>query len=68
MTGKDYKSIRYKRYMTQEFAAKMIGISRFTLSHYERNEVKIPLTVSIKLNKLYNMNEDEIDRFTAKSS
>ncbi len=63
MTGMDYKSIRCRHYMTQEFAAGMIGISRFTLSGYESNRVKIPLTVSIKLNKLYNIGELELEGY-----
>ena len=63
MTGMDYKSIRYRHYMTQAFAAEMIGISRFTLSGYESNRVKIPLTVSIKLNKLYNIDELEFEGY-----
>ncbi len=66
MTGKDYKSIRFRHYITQEFAAKMVGISRFTLSAYEANKTSIPLTVSIKLNKLYNMDEAEIDNYMMK--
>lgn len=49
--------------MTQEFAAAVIGISRFTLSGYESNRVKIPLTVSIKLNKLYNIDEFELEGY-----
>lgn len=63
MTGKAYKSIRYRHYMTQESVASMIGISRFTLSAYESDKVSIPITVSMKLNRIYNMDEDEIDRY-----
>ena len=63
MTGKNYKSMRYKNYMTQEFVANTIGISRFSLSAYESDMVDIPLSESIKLNKLYNIDEADIDRY-----
>lgn len=66
MDGNDYKHIRFRNYMTQEYAANMVGISRFTLSGYESGRSKIPLTVSIRLNKLYNLDEAEVDRYMMK--
>lgn len=66
MTGKDYKHIRFRNYMTQEYAASMVGISRFTLSGYESDKVRIPLIVSLRLNKLYNLTEAEVDGFMMK--
>ena len=52
--------------MTQEYAASMVGISRFTLSGYESEKVRIPLTVSLRLNKLYHLSESEVDGFMMK--
>lgn len=66
MTGRDLKYIRFRRCMTQEYAASMVGISRFTLSSYEACRTDIPITVSIKLNKLYNLDADEVDMYMMK--
>lgn len=66
MTGKDYKHIRFRHCMTQEYAANMVGISRFTLSSYEADRTEIPITVSIRLNKLYNLNAADVDMYMMK--
>ena len=63
MTGRDFKYIRFRHSMTQEYAASMVGISRFTLSSYESGRTGIPITVSLKLNKLYNLDENEVEKY-----
>lgn len=61
MTGKDYKRIRFRMNITQKDAADMIGISRFALSGYESGRVGIPITVSMKLNRLYRLSDSDIN-------
>ncbi len=63
MTGRDLKYIRFRNSMTQEYAASMVGISRFTLSSYESGRTGIPITVSLKLNKLYNLDENDVEKY-----
>ncbi len=63
MTGKDLKYIRFRNSMTQEYVASMVGISRFTLSSYEAGRTGVPITVSLKLNKLYRLNEDDVEKY-----
>ena len=65
MTGRDLKYIRFRNSMTQEYVASVVGISRFTLSSYESGRTGIPITVSLKLNKLYNLDADDVDAHTA---
>ncbi|MBQ3125420.1 MAG: helix-turn-helix transcriptional regulator [Clostridia bacterium] len=66
MTGRDLKYIRFRHSMTQEYVASIVGISRFTLSSYEAGRTGIPITVSLKLNKLYNLDEDDVERYMTK--
>lgn len=66
MIGKDLKYMRFRRSMTQEYVANTIGISRFALSGYESGRTCVPLTVAIKLNKLYDLDEAEVDRYIMK--
>lgn len=61
MIGRMYRYLRASRYMTQEYVAGMIGISRFTLSRYETGIVEIPITVALKLNKIYGLQQSEVD-------
>ncbi len=53
MEGRIYKYRRGKLGITQQEAARRIGISRRSLSNYEREYVKIPLTIALSLDKLY---------------
>ncbi len=63
MTGRDFKYMRFKHYMTQEYAANIVGVSRFALSGYEHERVGIPITTALRLNKLYNMTEEDVESY-----
>ena len=47
MTGNEYRSLRCKKHMTQEYVARLIGISRAALSGYEAERFDIPLLVAL---------------------
>ncbi len=53
VAGHIYKYRRGKLGVTQQEAARSIGISRRSLSNYERGYSRIPLTIALKLDKLY---------------
>ncbi len=59
MNGKYYRMQRKRRDLTQADVADMIGISRHSLSTYEKERSDMPVTVALKLNKLYGMDGDE---------
>ena len=63
MTGNEYRSLRCKKHMTQEYVARLIGISRAALSGYEAERFDIPLLVALKLNRLYGIRDDEFDKY-----
>lgn len=66
MYGKDYKYLRFKYYISQDVAARIAGISRHTLSIYEAGRSEVPLTVALKLNKLFDLTEAEVDKYMMK--
>ncbi len=66
MTGRDFKYIRFKHYMTQEYAATIVGISRFALSGYEAERVRIPITTALRLHRLYNMSGEDIENYISR--
>ena len=53
--------------MTQEYAAIVVGISRYTLSGYESERVGIPITTALRLHRLYNMTSEEVEGYIAKT-
>lgn len=62
MNGLDYKYRRHKLNMTQTRVAKVVGVSRYTLSGYETGRTSIPITVAFRLAKLYGISEMEMNR------
>lgn len=62
MNGLDYKYRRHKMNMTQTQVAKEIGISRYTLSRYEKGQARIPIVVAFRLAKLYKISETEMNK------
>ena len=59
MYGNYYKRLRKKNFLTQECVADIVGISRHSLSKYENHDTDMPITVAIKLNILFGI--DDID-------
>ena len=59
MNGRYYKLLRKKYAMTQDDVAMLIGISRHSLSTYEQEHSDMPVTVALRLNKLYGINGDD---------
>ena len=66
MLGKDFKYIRFKKFMTQEYVAEMIGISRFALSWYEQERSEMPITTALRLIRLYNISNSEFEEYIQK--
>ena len=66
MLGKDFKYIRFKKFMTQEYVAEMIGISRFALSWYEQERSEMPITTVLRLIRLYNISNSEFEEYIQK--
>ena len=66
MTGRDFKYRRFKQYMPQEYAASMVGISRYTLSGYESERVAMRITTAMRLHRLYDMSGEDIEKYIAK--
>ncbi|MBR0365955.1 MAG: helix-turn-helix transcriptional regulator [Clostridia bacterium] len=52
-TGLKLKQLRRKNGYTREEIAELLGISKNTISNYESNKTPIPLSVMIKLSRLY---------------
>ena len=52
-TGLKLKQLRRKNGYTREEVAEQLGISVNTVSNYESNKTPIPLSVMIKLSRLY---------------
>lgn len=52
-TGLKLKQLRRKNGYTREEVAEQLGISVNTVSNYENNKTPIPLSVMIKLSRLY---------------
>ena len=57
--GNELRFYRLQKGLTLEEAAKELGISRQTLQKYEQSSINIPITIFIKMAKLY-----DIDSFT----
>lgn len=66
MLGKDFRYIRFKKVMTQEYAAEMVGISRFALSWYEQERSEMPITTALRLSRLYNISDSEFEEYIEK--
>ncbi len=66
MTGRDFKYRRFKQYMTQEYAASMVGISRYALAGYEAERVGMPITTALRLHRLYDMSSEDIEGYISK--
>ncbi len=58
MNGKYYRILRNDLNLTQAYVSQLIGVSRHSLSKYEKRETDMPLTVALKLNELYNIEEN----------
>ena len=52
--------------MTQEYAAEMVGISRFALSCYEQERSEMPITTALRLIHLYNISDFEFEGYIEK--
>ena len=66
MLGKDFRYIRFKKVMTQEYAAELVGISRFALSCYEQERSEMPITTALRLIHLYNISDFEFEGYIEK--
>lgn len=53
-------SLRVRKGMTQEEAAKRLGIGRDTLRTYEKDSSKVDFAMIEKIEKLYNISRDYI--------
>lgn len=58
--GHTIAELREAREITQEELAKTLGISRSTLSHYEKNRRKPPLDFIILLADTFNISVEQI--------
>jgi DNA-binding XRE family transcriptional regulator len=52
--------------MTQEYVAKMVGISRFALSWYEQERSEMPITTALRLIRLYDISDAEFEEYIEK--
>lgn len=58
--GNTIAELREAREITQEELAKTLGISRSTLSHYEKNRRKPPLNFIVLLADTFNVSVEQI--------
>lgn len=58
--GTEFRYLRLKRWMSQKSVAEAIGVSRGTLSRYELEKADMPITVTLKLSKLFKLTESEL--------
>lgn len=61
---KEYMARRFRRLrndsrLTQETAAELLGISRHTLSNYERCYSDIPIITALKMDGLYKKKDEK---------
>ncbi len=54
------KAIRKQNKLTQQQVAEIIGVDRSSVSYYETGKACPPLTVLVKIAKLYKMSLDEL--------
>ena len=52
-TGLKLKQLRLRNEYSHEEVAELLGVSKNTVSNYENNKTPIPLSVMIKLSRLY---------------
>ncbi|MCH5212224.1 MAG: helix-turn-helix transcriptional regulator [Oscillospiraceae bacterium] len=64
MDGTYYKRLRHKHNLTQEKLARLLGISRHSLSKYEMPNSDMPVTVLFKLNIFFDV---DISDMTSKA-
>ncbi|WP_164545780.1 helix-turn-helix domain-containing protein [Paenibacillus albus] len=58
--GNTIAELREARAITQEELARKLGISRSTLSHYEKNRRKPPLDFIVQLANTFNISIEQI--------
>lgn len=66
MYGKDYKHLRFKNYITQDIAARILGASRHTLAIYETEHSEIPVNDAPCQNSFFELCESETDKYMLK--
>ncbi len=57
MNGMKYRAKRRHMRMSMQHVAHMLGISRHTLANYETGKSSMPITVYIRLNRIYGLND-----------
>lgn len=53
MNGMEYRAKRRHMRLSMQYVANQLGISRHTLANYETGKSSMPVTVFIRLNRLY---------------
>lgn len=54
MKGKEFREMRKEMGWTQYFLADVLGITRVSLAHYERDRAPVPRSIARALRKTHN--------------